>query len=202
MAGGPGGQWDVPRPHLAEPRSQEVPDPLEARDPAQPAARGGEHHLQGEGGRSLVTQRAELLYPQLYRRFSSRFQVRFVLFLGSLKCHSVHLGALCQAWHCAGEVYSSLTLSDHDRPGDVWLRGQWMTDALMLGLLHAAVTKSIPCTGDASRQQKPEMVSGITAETPRETQCTILCGWYLTCTFRACIFMHLFLSSPFNGKSY
>lgn len=37
-------------------------------------------------------QRAELS-PELNRRFSNSFQVHFVLFLGSLKCHSVHLDA-------------------------------------------------------------------------------------------------------------
>lgn len=39
------------------------------------------------------------------------------------------------------------------------------------------------------------MVFGISAETPRETQCTILCGCTflsLTCTFRACIFIRVY----------
>lgn len=53
VADGPGGQWDVPRADLAEPGGEAVPDPLETRDSAQPPARGGEHHLQGEAGESL-----------------------------------------------------------------------------------------------------------------------------------------------------
>lgn len=121
MAGGPGGQRDVPRADLAEPRGQALPDPLEARDSAQPPARGGEHHLQGEPGESWASHgsgtdtKSWIVGP-------GAGQASWELLAGTFHLSDLRKAALC-TWMASlalpEMVLSSLTLYHHQRLGVV-----------------------------------------------------------------------------------
>lgn len=120
MAGGPGGQRDVPRADLAEPRGQALPDPLEARDPAQPPARGGEHHLQGEGG--ARASQGSGAHTKGWIVGPGAGQVSRELLAGTFHLSDLRKATLC-TWMPSlalpGMVLSSLTLSHHQRQGAV-----------------------------------------------------------------------------------
>lgn len=121
VAGGPGGQRDVPRADLAEPRGEALPDPLETRDSAQPPARGGEHHLQGERGGARPSHgsgtdtKGWIVGP-------GAGQASWELFAGTFYLSDLRKATLC-TWMPSlalpGMVLSSLTLSHHQRPDAV-----------------------------------------------------------------------------------